>query len=51
MNDLLDDEGIENGQTPEEACKSRIFNRAFRSGNPAALETPEYKHLEKFFRG
>jgi hypothetical protein len=51
MKDLLDAEGIENGQTPEEACKSRIYNRAFRSGNTSVLESPEYRHLEKYFWG
>ena len=51
MRDLLDQDGIENGQTPEEACKSRILDRAFRSGIPSVENDPEYKRLFKYFHG
>ena len=44
-----EEEGIRNGQTPEEACKARIFKRANK--NPGNEKDPEYQRLVEFFFG
>jgi hypothetical protein len=44
-----EEEGIKNGQTPEEACKARIWRRANK--NPGNMNDPEYKRLGEFFFG
>lgn len=39
------------GYSPEMACKMKIFDRAFSSGNDNVLKDPEYQRLEKRLRG
>lgn len=46
--DLLDQERIDLGMTPEEACKARIYGRDFMNGGD---NSPEYKRLQDFFFG
>lgn len=41
---------IEMGYSPEIACKMKIFQRAFDSGNDSVLNTPEYRRLEARLR-
>ncbi len=46
-----EEELIEMGYSPEIACKMRIFQRAFDSGNDDVLKSAEYQRLEKRLRG
>lgn len=41
---------IEMGYSPEIACKMKIFDRSFLSGDDRVLNDPEYRRLEKRLR-
>ena len=42
---------IEMGYSPEIACKMKIFDRSFLSGDDRVLNDPEYRRLEKRLMG
>lgn len=46
-----EDKLLELGYSPEIACKMRLFQRAFDSGDDRVLNDPEYMRLEKRLRG
>ena len=47
---MEDEELVKKGYSPEEACKKRIFQRAFRSGDPRVLNDPEYQRIKERLR-
>lgn len=47
---MEEEELIEKGYSSEEACKKRIFKRAFCSGDPRVLNDPEYQRIEERLR-
>jgi hypothetical protein len=50
MKEILDEEGVKQGQTPEEACKSRIYKRMCDQRYTDESD-PEWQRLHNFFHG